>query len=436
MKKSFLILFLLPFLACGVENAPLSLTISIDKKDGVYPGGGIVNLSVLLKKEGKFFAGQKMGYYLSSTKSNKKFYPFTSNGKKQEFSIPIPHEYLFIEVAALDEQGKIYTYRKGGKTIAVKKSIGVVADPEKITTAIPEPADFRKYWDDALKELAEVPLKSTLKEVEVPARYKGKFQCYDVTVESLPGSFPVRGYLTIPVAEGEKKFPAIVYFHSAGVRGAVQRYENNFIVFDVNAHGVENGKDSFYIQNLMKNEMKGFLYKGYTKRETCVFRTVILRMKRALDFIKKHPLYDGKNLITYGGSQGGALAIITAGLDQDVTCVHAIVPALGDQGGALIPGRNAGWPYYIGVKNGKVLNKSIAASVIYYDTAYFAKYVKAKTFMTVGLMDPVCVPTAVFSIYNNLPAGKKVLVIHPSAGHGTAPVGEFLAWKKTLVSGK
>lgn len=441
-KKTVLFFFLsVLFLSAlpGVENPPLSLSISIDKKDGVYPKGGNVILSVQLKKEGKLFAGQKMGYYCYSNNvaKEKKFVPFTSNGKVQKFAIPIPHEYLIIDVLALDKDGKVYTCKKGKRSIQVKRSIGVVAAPEKITTGIPEPADFRQFWEKNLKELAALPLKYTMKEVEVPARYKGKFKCYNVEAAFLAGFRPVRAYMSIPIVKDKnKKFPAIVHFHSAGVRASVKRFTPNFITLDVNAHGVENGKSARFYKDFIKNEMKSYLYKGYTKRDSCVFRSVFLRMKRALDFVKKLPMYDGKTLITTGGSQGGALAIIAAALDKDVTLVHATVPALGDQGGALVPGRKAGWPYYIGVKNGKVTNKNIAGSVIYYDTAYFAKRVKAKVIMTIGLADNICVTPSVFSIYNNLPAKNKSLVIHPSCGHGTPPAPEFTAIMKKLSSGR
>ena len=51
------------------------------------------------------------------------------------------------------------------------------------------------------------------------------------------------------------------------------------------------------------------------------------------DFLTSQPDWDGKNVIVQGGSQGGALAIVTAGLDKRVTACVANHPALSDMAG-------------------------------------------------------------------------------------------------------
>ena len=52
--------------------------------------------------------------------------------------------------------------------------------------------------------------------------------------------------------------------------------------------------------------------------------------------------FDGENLIVYGGSQGGALAIVTAALDPRIKGLVSFYPALCDLNG-YVHGRAGGW---------------------------------------------------------------------------------------------
>ena len=71
------------------------------------------------------------------------------------------------------------------------------------------------------------------------------------------------------------------------------------------------------------------------------------RACRALEYLKSRPEWDGRILIVSGGSQGGAQALAAAGLDPQVTCCVALVPALCDHHG-LLAGRQPSWPYLNG----------------------------------------------------------------------------------------
>ena len=80
--------------------------------------------------------------------------------------------------------------------------------------------------------------------------------------------------------------------------------------------------------------------RGYTvfnldDPERYYYRRVYLGCLRANDFLVSHPKWDGKNLIVTGGSQGGALTIVTAGLDPRVTALAPYYPALSDMVGYL-----------------------------------------------------------------------------------------------------
>ncbi len=57
------------------------------------------------------------------------------------------------------------------------------------------------------------------------------------------------------------------------------------------------------------------------------------------------PEFNGTDVAVTGGSQGGALTIVTAGLDNRIKYMAALYPALCDHTGYLNK-RAGGWPHY------------------------------------------------------------------------------------------
>jgi cephalosporin-C deacetylase-like acetyl esterase len=157
---------------------------------------------------------------------------------------------------------------------------------------------------------------------------------------------------------------------------------------------------------------------GAENRDTYYFRGVFLRILRALDYVKSRPEWDGKTLIVAGGSQGGGLALIAAGLDPAVSTCLAGMPALCDHLGYT---RNqfSGWPQLVAPdsKNRKSVNPNAAKTSGYYDVVCFAPRIKAQTEVSIGLRDTTCPPTSVFAAFNSLATPKKTLWIYPEAGH-------------------
>ncbi len=74
-------------------------------------------------------------------------------------------------------------------------------------------------------------------------------------------------------------------------------------------------------------------------------KRVYLACVRSIDLLTSLPEWDGKNVVVQGGSQGGALALVTAGLDQRVTACVANHPALSDMAGYKA-GRAGGYPHF------------------------------------------------------------------------------------------
>jgi cephalosporin-C deacetylase-like acetyl esterase len=141
---------------------------------------------------------------------------------------------------------------------------------------------------------------------------------------------------------------------------------------------------------------------------------------RANDFLTSLPEYDGTNLGVAGGSQGGALSIITAALDPRVKYLAAYYPALSDVTGYL-KGRAGGWPHLFDKNNATYNNtKEKLETIKYYDVVNFARLLKIPGYYSWGFNDEVCPPTSMYASYNVITAPKELHLVLET-GHWTYP---------------
>ena len=318
--------------------------------------------------------------------------------------------------------------------------LGVRVDPWKIRPGNPKcPADFDEFWAKKRAELDAVPVKATREEVKLSAKDAKKFPnvvCYDVKVDCAGGK-PVSGYLCMPRGAEPKSLPAVVVYHGAGVRSAVKRpdYGSKAIVFDVNAHGIDNGKPAKFYAALSKGELSSYWHRGYENHENIYFVGMYMRVMRALDYVKSLPEWDGKTLIVCGGSQGGAQTMAAAALDKQVTLAVPGVPALCDLGGRVAK-RRPGWPIHFMKPFEKQTDPALIGEAAYVDGVFFARRIKCPVYFSTGGIDNTCHAVSVFAAYNAVPGkdGKnKRLYYNPVGDHGTSQYkAAYALIKKTI----
>jgi cephalosporin-C deacetylase-like acetyl esterase len=102
------------------------------------------------------------------------------------------------------------------------------------------------------------------------------------------------------------------------------------ITFQVGIHGIPVTMDQSVYDSLGTGALSGYLNFGLDHRDRYYYRRVYLGCVRANDFLTAHAKWDGANLAVTGGSQGGALSIVTAALDPRVKGLAAYYPALSD----------------------------------------------------------------------------------------------------------
>lgn len=403
------------FLAVSMSAAgTLSLNWSTDKEPVSYQPKDSMTFKVQLVDDGKPLTGKTLKWLRTGDDGQ------TAKGEAvSSEALPVAITtstdkpgFVRLEISVFNADGSPVKDAKGN---AVKFDGGAGVQPEMLA-GYPEPADFDAFWKAQKARLATVPLKAEVKEVEAK---KPGFKVYDVKIDCAGGK-PVSGYLSIPENAKAKSLGAQVNFHGYGVGCADQQSWSGMIVFDINAHGIENGREPAYYKALQEGVLKGYAFNSdeNAKPETAYFNGMMLRLMRALEYVKSRPEWNGKNLVAAGGSQGGLQAITAAALDGDVTQCNAYKPWCCDLGGIKL-NRLRGWrPDY-------------ADGLGYYDTATMGKRIKCPTSITAGLGDYVCPPSGVSVLYNSIRAPKSLEFTQGST-HGYNPPNP----KKQTISSK
>lgn len=432
MKNRFLSMLIgavLFVLSVAAENYPyrsdvLWVTVP-DHADWLYKTGEKAKIEVQFYKYGVPQDGVEVLYELrgdmmpSDTKGTVKL----KNGK------------AVISMGTMKEPGFRdcrLTAKVGGKTYSHHIKVGF--SPEKLQPYTQLPSDFNEFWNKTKAEAAQFPLTYTKEYVK---KYStDKMDCYLIRLQLNKQNQCIYGYLFYPKAEG--KYPVVLCPPGAGVKtikGPMRhKYyaEEGCIRFEIEIHGLnpELDEDTFgEISRAFSSRENGYLVNGLDSRENYYMKRVYLACVRSIDLLTSLPEWDGKNVIVQGGSQGGALALITAGLDKRVTACVANHPALSDMAGYKA-GRAGGYPHLF--KNTVDMDTPAKMKTLaYYDVVNFAKQITVPVYMTWGFNDNTCPPTTSYIVYNVLNCPKEALIT-PVNEHWTSEDTEYghLLWIK------
>ncbi len=301
-----------------------------------------------------------------------------------------------------------------GKTYEHHIKVGFSVD--KIKPYTQEPQDFRSFWQKNVEELKLVPMSYT-KEL-----YKDyctdKIDCYLVKLQIDKMGHSMYGFLFYPKNAQPGKHPVVLCPPGAGIKTIKDpmrnKYyaENGFVRFEVEIHGLDPriSSETFgEISRAFNDRNGGYLANGLENKDIYYMKHVYVGLVRCIDFLTSLPEWDGKNVAVQGGSQGGALAIIAAGLDSRVTQCVANHPALSDMAGYAAKGGTGGYPHFC--RQPQILsNKDCLNTLAYFDVVNFARYVKAPIYLTWGYNDVTCPPTTSYAVWNTLKCTKESLL--------------------------
>ena len=287
-------------------------------------------------------------------------------------------------------------------------SVSLIFDPFKIQALNEEPSDFDDFWNAKKNELNNIPIDPRLEQLSQSAYST----TYRINLASVANR-RVYGYISIP--NGSGPFPAILTLPAFGESANIVQPETTIaeqggaISMTISIHNAE--PDAV--------DPNAYTPDDITDPNKYYFRWAIQAGLRAIEYLYTRPDFDRKHLGVIGVSQGGALAIMLAGLDSRVNLLAISNPAYCQHSG-LTKGRASGFPFLLDYSRTRIGTTVHEAATLnasaYYDAIFFAKRYTGPTFMSMGYRDDICPAATSLAAFNQL-KGSKVLVHARDLGH-------------------
>lgn len=299
---------------------------------------------------------------------------------------------------SLDEPGMVFMTLTplGGKS----SDYGAAVEPLKIKPVTARPSDFDSFWARKIAEMRKVPENPVLTPAESgdPSLDFGTIRMDHVNDSHVYGTWAK------PKRSG--KFPAILILQWASPPYPLQRAwvteraKEGWLALNIEPHDVLPTEPAAYYQAL-PDSLKNYTGIRQTALERNYFVEMYLRGVRAVDYLSKHPDWDGKTLLVMGTSMGGQQSLAVSGLHPKVTHMIVNVPA-GCDLNAPLHGRQMGYPFYP--------EKDLKAMEVarYIDCINFAPNIKATSLVGMGFVDTACPPAGIWAAFNLIRGPKEV----------------------------
>lgn len=283
----------------------------------------------------------------------------------------------------------------------------------------PRPADFEEFWKGQTDTLSAQPVSYALADADF--QVKG-LKCSDLYFSSFDRS---RIHCKVACPDSPGKLPVLFYFH--GYKSSSLEWwhkifwaQRGYCVIAMDVRG-QAGPSQDLTSGFGSTSI-GQLAAGIQgDKEDMTFLKIIKDIICLVNVVKRLPGVDPEDLAVHGGSQGGALSLITAALFPQVKKAAVMFPFLSDfrrmyqldpRGGAYEE------LFYIFRFHDPLHEREeeYFQKLAYIDVKNFAPMITAEVIMATGLKDDVCPASSHFAVYNNLTC-RKQLKIYPDFGH-------------------
>lgn len=339
---------------------------------------------------------------------------------------------------------RLEVYGESGRRLG---AYSAAFEPEKIRVAMPKPADFDAFWDDAVARLdKEVPLDPRVE--AVPGYSRKGVTLHRVSFATVGGE-RVYGALGMPDDLSKGPFPVDVHCPGAGPGFCLERCikscspDRISLFMSIHSFPVqETDEETKPLYDEQETRWRGIHGKSSSRaypvggltvsREAGHYFGKILGINRAFDWVARLPQADSRHVAYSGASQGGGMGLILAGLNKSITHGYMGVPAMCDLLGCKADGRQSGWPRITEYESQKDEARlaTIQRNAMYFDAAYFAERIRIPVRLSVGYADESCAPHSVLAAYNAIPSKDKKLYHGIGGLHGSrnAPREEVDEW--------
>jgi cephalosporin-C deacetylase len=326
------------------------------------------------------------------------------------------------------------------------------------------PKDFTAFWDKAKAEVAKIPLDAR-NETPLESYSREGINAYNLKSAGLPGDYDPTGhkveevesckisfagpdggrvYAWLAKPKGPGPFPAMLVLPGAGFNARPRPLEHarhGFVAIDIQVHGQDVDLPQY-------EKLTGYYDKPqFEPVEAYYYYKVHLRLLQAINYLAARPDVDATRIVAVGGSQGGRLSVVAAGLDARIKAIVACIANSPNYPYLAFVARCNGldkpgdkpWeapfkdrPKFDGMDLAKVpaeVPDAGSRGFVYYDPMNYAPDITCPVLLNAGLIDPVSPPYSVWSVYSRLASKDKTLIPLPGLGHDWSAEFDRHAWR-------
>ncbi|MTH53921.1 prolyl oligopeptidase family serine peptidase [Bacillus mangrovi] len=283
--------------------------------------------------------------------------------------------------------------------------------------------DFDLFWNGRVKESRSQPL--NIKISPRPYWVEG-INLYEVYFDGFRNS-KIYGLYVHPLKR-EAGMPAAVIFPGYNWNTIQAHYAFKYAVqgipvllVQVRGQSIQSPDLNFY----SNGGPSGWMTQGISDADQYYYSYVYMDAFRSIDAIKE--ISGSTKVFLEGGSQGGALAIAVAALQQDILFTCADIPFLSHIRKSVelaAEGPYQEIQHYFRVHDPlHKTEKIVYETLSYIDCMNLAGGIGSPVMIGIGLEDNVCPPSSGFALYNHL-SGEKQIKVYPEFGHGLSPIHE------------
>lgn len=303
---------------------------------------------------------------------------------------------------------------------------------------VDRPEDFDDFWESevaAARALATDPVFTPVESILTTC------DVFDVSFSGHGGT-RVKAWLLVPKTVESQAKVVVEYIGYSGGRGRpIDRLgwvSAGFphLIMDTRGQGWRiTGSDTADPEGGGQPGASGFMMRGVEAPSSHYFTRLFVDAALALDVPESFAATAGRDLVSVGASQGGALALAGASLNDRASAVLPSVPFLADFRRATEV--TDSYPYqeiaeYCRLHPDRI--ESVFHTLSYLDIVNHAERIDRPGYFSVGLADRITPPSTVFNAFNHY-AGDKHIEVYPFSGHEGGATVHFerqVAWLDSI----
>lgn len=289
---------------------------------------------------------------------------------------------------------------------------------ESYLPALTREGDFREFWDEALEESRGISLGFRAERLRYPCRQAA---VYEISFQGMENT-RIYGWYLAPLGASGQKYPCVIQYHGfSGSRGMPSDYLSwtalgmAVLAVDCRGQGGRTPDKASY----QEAYFDGLPCRGILNPKEYYYRHVYLDSIRAIDAACAMEDTDSSRLVLHGISQGGALVMAAAALDNRPALALADVPGNSDLE-TRVEGENGSFAAVAAyLKRFPQHTDTAFRTLSYFDIMNLADRIECPVYCSVSLKDNTCPAKCFYAAYNRIQAEKQ-MEIYPFCGHENA----------------